>query len=157
MNNYEHYKLIQEVFKYYEQSRIGGEISLQVSDIIQSQNNYHCFYIIINSLLLELADYWRQVFDNNGFISEEVQNKLEVILNLEKEAILILKKNANCKLVVEENILKMIQSIINNYQPNKQAHEETAKAEKHNNFQYITLKGEKIEKLSLKFLKSLNY
>lgn len=36
MNNYEHYKLIQEVFKYYEQSRIGGEISLQVSDIIQS-------------------------------------------------------------------------------------------------------------------------
>ena len=82
----------------------------------------------------EFAKNAKELLDNNGFISEEVQNKLEVILNLEKEAILILKKNANCKLVVEENILKMIQSIINNYQPNKQAHEETAKAEKHNNF-----------------------
>ena len=69
------YRESHQIFKSYQNDHKNDEI-LQISDVIDAEQNYHRFHIVIKQLLIEVALYWKDLADNRFQVGPEAEDKI---------------------------------------------------------------------------------
>lgn len=137
---YEMYKVSHEIFEYYEESSQGSDSILHIVDIVEAEHSYHEFYILMDELLVQMAQFWKEISTNKYKITSQAEEVLEHVIKIQSKLKKTMKNLSEYKIEKQIKLYNMINEMINSYTISKSSNtEEASKQEKSSSFEYIVL------------------